>query len=610
MAGSFEIFFTTNDKLKKMSDDDDVAWVKEYVAKSNSILDRMQTELETTNDIDVISDVETHLDQLWLHWRYAEDIDPAEGETDILGTPELLAFKERLEALKALARFRRSELQPQKKPKSISTKSAKNVAEAEAPPKITEPEAKEILRRLQIINEELEGLIRDNDYDMMKFNHLNKAAHDILKKMPSLNKIDVNSWSGSDLEIDENSWSDEKAGWIQDVALLNQNILKIEENVKKFQDRRSHHPRRRSTKTLNDFSKSWQETNTARNEYQPGAIKEAAAAKAKEAAAIHDSIQHKLDDIVEQLNNYKVDEESDNLPSAMEKESQLQKLKKQAEQLISGRSMGDAKAEARRKVRIVKKALQNAEQARSYIAANELMKEESEAVAKAKVKKAASTKKKKKKKKSDNVSGPSSERDQLPDISSSFRGRTLERGRSPDDDISRGFRGQEPDDDELRGKEPERSLSFDDVDISRGPVPLRRGGSSADVPTHAPRQKERQRDEARKEAQESKESNVSGHFLGGASNPSSSLTESLTAMQPPPKSKTFDDELLHCPITSDLMTDPVMTADGQTYERSAIETWLKNNNTSPLTGNQLADKRLMPNRLVKKLIADYQERQN
>ena len=44
---------------------------------------------------------------------------------------------------------------------------------------------------------------------------------------------------------------------------------------------------------------------------------------------------------------------------------------------------------------------------------------------------------------------------------------------------------------------------------------------------------------------------------------------------------------LHCPITKQLMTDPVFTMDGQTYERSAIEEWLKTNDTSPATGKRL-----------------------
>jgi len=39
----------------------------------------------------------------------------------------------------------------------------------------------------------------------------------------------------------------------------------------------------------------------------------------------------------------------------------------------------------------------------------------------------------------------------------------------------------------------------------------------------------------------------------------------------------------------------VCTVDGQTYERAAIETWLEQHATSPVTGAPLASKALVPN---------------
>jgi len=41
-------------------------------------------------------------------------------------------------------------------------------------------------------------------------------------------------------------------------------------------------------------------------------------------------------------------------------------------------------------------------------------------------------------------------------------------------------------------------------------------------------------------------------------------------------------ELYICPITHELMVDPVTAEDGQTYERAAIENWLERNERSPL----------------------------
>ena len=39
-----------------------------------------------------------------------------------------------------------------------------------------------------------------------------------------------------------------------------------------------------------------------------------------------------------------------------------------------------------------------------------------------------------------------------------------------------------------------------------------------------------------------------------------------------------------CPITAEIMTDPVCTLEGFTYERAAITEWLRTNDTSPATG--------------------------
>jgi hypothetical protein len=64
-------------------------------------------------------------------------------------------------------------------------------------------------------------------------------------------------------------------------------------------------------------------------------------------------------------------------------------------------------------------------------------------------------------------------------------------------------------------------------------------------------------------------------------------------------------EVLHeykCPITAEIMTDPVCTADGFTYERTAIAEWLRTNDTSPSTGVRLACKRLIPNITVRCLL--------
>ena len=57
-----------------------------------------------------------------------------------------------------------------------------------------------------------------------------------------------------------------------------------------------------------------------------------------------------------------------------------------------------------------------------------------------------------------------------------------------------------------------------------------------------------------------------------------------------------------CPITAEIMTDPVSTLDGFTYERTAITEWLRTNDTSPSTGAKLESKRLIPNITVRCLL--------
>ena len=60
-----------------------------------------------------------------------------------------------------------------------------------------------------------------------------------------------------------------------------------------------------------------------------------------------------------------------------------------------------------------------------------------------------------------------------------------------------------------------------------------------------------------------------------------------------------------CPITHELMVDPVVTADGQSYERAAIEQWLKHSTLSPLTNEPLVHLAVTPNMALKRLICEW-----
>ncbi|KAH8070995.1 hypothetical protein JL720_11609 [Aureococcus anophagefferens] len=66
---------------------------------------------------------------------------------------------------------------------------------------------------------------------------------------------------------------------------------------------------------------------------------------------------------------------------------------------------------------------------------------------------------------------------------------------------------------------------------------------------------------------------------------------------------------LVCQITFELMKDPVMAADGHTFERVAIEQWFATGQrTSPATNEPLPDTRLIPNLAVKSMIAELLEK--
>lgn len=58
-----------------------------------------------------------------------------------------------------------------------------------------------------------------------------------------------------------------------------------------------------------------------------------------------------------------------------------------------------------------------------------------------------------------------------------------------------------------------------------------------------------------------------------------------------------------CPITLDLMRDPVVVATGQTYDRTSINRWIESgHNTCPKTGQILAHTNLIQNRALRNLI--------
>ncbi|GHP11194.1 WD repeat, SAM and U-box domain-containing protein 1 [Pycnococcus provasolii] len=66
-----------------------------------------------------------------------------------------------------------------------------------------------------------------------------------------------------------------------------------------------------------------------------------------------------------------------------------------------------------------------------------------------------------------------------------------------------------------------------------------------------------------------------------------------------------------CPITLELMKDPVVADDGFTYERTAINAWMRGRNpVSPVTGARLRSKNVIANHTLKAAIATYVDSYN
>ncbi|XP_062207287.1 U-box domain-containing protein 16-like [Phragmites australis] len=82
------------------------------------------------------------------------------------------------------------------------------------------------------------------------------------------------------------------------------------------------------------------------------------------------------------------------------------------------------------------------------------------------------------------------------------------------------------------------------------------------------------------------------------SKPDPEVDEEVEPPAPPPD--------FRCPISLDLMRDPVVVASGQTYERESIDRWFgSGKSTCPKTGQALANLEHVPNKALKNLIAKW-----
>jgi ankyrin repeat protein len=134
------------------------------------------------------------------------------------------------------------------------------------------------------------------------------------------------------------------------------------------------------------------------------------------------------------------------------------------------------------------------------------------------------------------------------------------------------------------------------------------GGSSGGVSMSKKARKRRAKKETQRAAQQSSAGAPADEPPPATETPSaaSALAERTAAVhisdEEPP------DEFM-CPISQELMRDPVFATDGHTYERQHIERWLATKLTSPKTGEGLKLVDVFPNHSMRRQIIEWRERQ-
>eukprot|EP01040_Poterioochromonas_malhamensis_P023163 gene23163-28316_t len=64
-------------------------------------------------------------------------------------------------------------------------------------------------------------------------------------------------------------------------------------------------------------------------------------------------------------------------------------------------------------------------------------------------------------------------------------------------------------------------------------------------------------------------------------------------------------DYFQCPISHEIISDPVVATDGISYERKEIVIWLTHHNASPITNTRLLNKTLIPNINLRQAIEEY-----
>jgi hypothetical protein len=58
-------------------------------------------------------------------------------------------------------------------------------------------------------------------------------------------------------------------------------------------------------------------------------------------------------------------------------------------------------------------------------------------------------------------------------------------------------------------------------------------------------------------------------------------------------------------MSMEIMFDPVLAADGESYERGVITAWMQKSNRSPVTNEEMTHRQLTPNFALRAAIVAY-----
>jgi hypothetical protein len=94
--------------------------------------------------------------------------------------------------------------------------------------------------------------------------------------------------------------------------------------------------------------------------------------------------------------------------------------------------------------------------------------------------------------------------------------------------------------------------------------------------------------------------------IDGEANAADALARSVASLASTPPTSGPPNEYL-CPITGELMEDPVVIKSGHTFERAAIEQWFATGRHTCPTTNATVTADLVPSTQLRILIREYRE---